>query len=407
MAFNEFSQLQRQDPELSQIMARLEKGEKIEHYVLQKGTLYWAYRDRRNSKLIVPQAAQQMVFAYFHESSLGGHLGVNKTLSKIRQQFTWKDINRDIRTKVKGCHTCSLSKPAQNTRLGLLNSEVAKRPMEKLFIDFVGGFPRSKFGNRVILVCVDAFTKFVWLFPMREETSKATIKVLKTQIFATFSVPESIVSDNAQCFKSREFRQFCFELGIRHITTSPYYPQPSHAERFNRNLRAALIAYHSDSQDRWDTQLGWLQLAFNSAEHEATKSPPFVVMFPFRSGSPLLNRWKIGDLLPEKVNKRVLQRRWIEVKKALSKSHALVARRYNQGRVAQPFKVGDLVYYKNHPISQAARGLSAKLLPRYKGPYKVNAFLTPVTVSLVDPQSGRFVTRAHVSLLKPGVNEAN
>jgi transposase InsO family protein len=175
--------------------------------------------------------------------------------------------------------------------------------MEKLFIDFVGNFPRSKSGNTVILVCVDAFTKFVWLFPMREGTSKATIKVLKTNVFASFSVPESIVSDNAQYFKSREFKQFCFELAIRHITTSPYYPQPSHAERFNRNLRAALIAYHSNSQDMWDMQLGWLQLAFNSAEHEATKSPPFVVMFPFRSGSPLLNRWKISELLPEKVNK--------------------------------------------------------------------------------------------------------
>jgi hypothetical protein len=70
----------------------------------------------------------------------------------------------------------------------------------------------------------------------------------------------------------------------------------------------------------------------------------------------------------------VLQRRWAEVMKELNKSHAQVARRYNQGRVAQPFKVGDLVYYKNHPISQAARGLSAKLLPRYKGPYKVSAF---------------------------------
>jgi len=40
-------------------------------------------------------------------------------------------------------------------------------------------------------------------------------------------------------------------------------------------------------------------------------------------------------------------------------------------------------------------------MPRYKGPFRIDAFLTPVTTKLVDPVSGRFITRAHISLLKP------
>jgi hypothetical protein len=78
-----------------------------------------------------------------------------------------------------------------------------------------------------------------------------------------------------------------------------------------------------------------------------------------------------------------------------------MAQRYNRNRVPQPFRIGDLVYYKNHPISDATRRITAKLLPRYKGPFRVEAFLAPVTVQLVDLGTGRFVTRAHVSLLKP------
>ena len=123
--------------------------------------------------------------------------------------------------------------------------------MQKIFIDYVGKLPRSKAGNTAILVCVDAFYKFVWLVPVREATTRRNVKALNGSIFGSFSVPEVLVSDNALCFTSREFRQFCFWLGIKHVTTSPYYPQPSHAERFNKNLHAALIAYHSESHTTW------------------------------------------------------------------------------------------------------------------------------------------------------------
>jgi transposase InsO family protein len=201
---------------------------------------------------VVPAAATSMVFTYFHKSPLGGHLGVFKTISKIRSQFIWDEMDMDIHSQVRACQVCALSKLTQKSLWGLLASEVAQRPMQKIFVDYVGKLPRSKAGNTALLVCVDAFSKFIWLIPVRETTIKATIKTLKEKIFCSFSVPEVLVSDNAQCFTSQEFRHFCFGLGIKHVTTSPYYPQPSHAERFNRNLRNTLIAYHSEAHNTWD-----------------------------------------------------------------------------------------------------------------------------------------------------------
>jgi len=152
--------------------------------------------------------------------------------------------------------------------------------MQKIFIDYVGKLPRSKIGNTAILVCVYAFSKFVWLVPVKEATTWTTIKALNGSIFCSFSVPEVLVSDKAPCFTSRVFRQFCFGLGIKHVTTSPYYPQPSHAECFNKNLRAVSIAYHSEPLTTWDQNLTWLQLAFNTEEHEATRAAPIFGDFP-------------------------------------------------------------------------------------------------------------------------------
>jgi hypothetical protein len=125
-------------------------------------------------------------------------------------------------------------------------------------------------------------------------------------------------------------------------------------------------------------------------------------MFPFQSGSPLLNQWAIKDLLPVKWTKKQLEQLWARVRHNLEKSRDRMELRYNRNRKPQPFKVGDLVFYKNHPLSNATRHLTAKLMPRYKGPFKIAKFLTPVTVRLVMPNTGRFVTKAHVSLLKPG-----
>ena len=77
--------------------------------------------------------------------------------------------------------------------------------------------------------------------------------------------------------------------------------------------------------------------------------------------------------------------RWAKVRQNLLKSHANLAKRYNRNRKTVPFKVGDLVYYQNHPVSYACRKITAKLQPRWKGPFKVDKFLTPVTVRFVDP----------------------
>lgn len=64
-----------------------------------------------------------------------------------------------------------------------LSSDVASEPMEKLFVDYMGKLPRSKAGNSYTLVCVNAFSKFTWVFPLREATTAHTIDSLKSIFF--------------------------------------------------------------------------------------------------------------------------------------------------------------------------------------------------------------------------------
>jgi hypothetical protein len=148
-------------------------------------------------------------------------------------------------------------------------------------------------------------------------------------MFATFLVPEVIVSDEEKCLVSAEFKRFCFSLDIQNVITSPCYSQPSHAEMFNRNLRAALITHCSTSQRRWDEELPWLQVAFNMSSHEATAVTPFEIIFSFRGINPLTNRRQIQDGFPDKSSFRESRRGWDKTRRNLLRDRRNLEARYN------------------------------------------------------------------------------
>jgi hypothetical protein len=136
----------------------------------------------------------------------------------------------------------------------------------------VGPLVRSKKGNTAILVTVDAFCKFVALYPVRRIDCRVVLDCLEREYFPAFGTPKCIVSDNVRVFCGKAFRVMCFRWGKKHITTTPYYPQAFQAERLNRNLKAALKIFHHKAQNTWDENLCQLSMAFNTARHESTRS---------------------------------------------------------------------------------------------------------------------------------------
>ena len=353
LAFQSLRQHQLKDESLVQKISLLEDKQPVPGFLLKNGVLHSLVGRSQSLRIVLPPTLVDMVFHFFHESPIGGHLGVFKTRDKIRQYFVWCGMDTDIRVRVKTCRVCAEAKPAQRTNYGLLSSEIPRAPLDRLVIDYVGKFPRSRDGNQYVLVVVDAFTKFVWLTPVREATSRTTIGALK-RIFAVVGFPRTLVSDNASYFVSHQFRNFCFDLGIKHFTTSPYHPQASVAERFNKNLRSALIAYHSADHRSWDQNLFWLSFAFNCARHEAHRQTPVSLVFGFPVNNPLSNVWNIKDLLPDARNTGEIKGVWRRAAANLKIAHERRRSRYNKGRKSVPYKVGDQVLLKTFPQSKAA-----------------------------------------------------
>ncbi|XP_055527165.1 uncharacterized protein LOC129719782 [Wyeomyia smithii] len=90
------------------------------------------------------------------------------------------------------------------------------------------------------LVIVDLYSKWPEVHVTKSTTTKATLKLLNHS-FATFGVPETIVSKNGTQYANQEFRIFCSSQGICHIRIAPYHPQSNGlAERFVDTLKRSL-----------------------------------------------------------------------------------------------------------------------------------------------------------------------
>ncbi|CAG2189961.1 unnamed protein product [Mytilus edulis] len=59
---------------------------------------------------VIPMSERKQVLQCCHETKCAGHLGIHKTIEKIRQSFYWPGLQSDVRTYVAGCNQCTRRK---------------------------------------------------------------------------------------------------------------------------------------------------------------------------------------------------------------------------------------------------------------------------------------------------------
>ena len=89
----------------------------------------------------------------------------------------------------------------------------------------------------MFLVVVDAFSKWVDIYPTTAATTLVTLDRLRS-CFATWGLPRVLCSDNAACFTCPAFEQFCVANGIEHVTSPPLSPKSNGlAERYVQSFK--------------------------------------------------------------------------------------------------------------------------------------------------------------------------
>lgn len=395
-AFKDIRSHQHDDPELIKI---IRDPARSQAYSIKEGVLMHTSPGQKTPRVVLPRKLWDMIFRYYHLDPSSAHLGIKKTINKISRFFWAQDLASNITNRVRTCVQCQRAKQAPNSKLGLLASEVATRPFQRVFVDFVGPLPRSKAGNAYLLTVVDAFSKFIILVPTRNQTASTTVRALTRHVFSHYGFPEYLVSDNGTNFRSNLMRDLCLSCGIKHVFTSPYNPGANNVERVNKNIKVAMRIYHQSDHQTWDQHLHWFQVAFNSARHDSTGATPAGIFLGRELNHPLELAWELKTLVPQEPSVSTEQR-WQRALENLQRARRNREQYYNKDRLPNPFKPGDWVLYRVHNQSSAAEHINAKLLPRWSQPCIIERFTSPVTVRLVKPTTGKLVTTTHISTLK-------
>ena len=367
--------------------------------------IYYRWIEDTSSRdlIIVPRALKEVVLSGCHDEITAGHFSSRKTLSRIRQNYFWKNMSQDCSLYVHSCVNCSTQKKANLTARAPLINYQAGNPLDRVHIDILGPFPISRSGNRYVLMLIDQFTRWLEAYPLPDQTAEQVARVVVDQFIARFGSPLYIYSDQGRNFESDLFGSVCELLDIVKTRTTPTHPASNgQVERYNTILLALIRCHIDGASDKWDEAVPLLAGAIRSMQNRHTGMTANMLMLGREVRRPISLAYSFNELVPQSCPHEYVK----ELLKNFHEVHHLARDKLKTAMKIQKqaydtkireadFHVGDLVYRRNLLLK---KGDSRKLAPPWVGPFLVVQQLSEVTYKV---QGKRRSFVLHHNILRP------
>lgn len=211
---------QNRDSSIRQISKKLEKSNDPQ-FKLRNELVYKKHGG--NLLFLVPEQMESHVLFHYHNKK--GHVGIDKMIDVIRRTYWFPKIREKCNSHVRQCLKCISFAPVSGKAEGRLHPiEKGHVPFEMIHIDHFGPVDSGTLIKKYIFIIIDAFTKYVRLYPVKTTKSNEAITSLRDYC-QNYSSPKIIISDRGSAFTSHEFKEFVDERGIKHIKIATGSPQ--------------------------------------------------------------------------------------------------------------------------------------------------------------------------------------
>ena len=153
-------------------------------------------------KVITDEQLQGDIIKIMHEglgdtlasTSVGGHVGQNKTRDKITARYYWPKIMEQVAQYISACPACQKAKfvSLQKTNAELHSIHMPNKIWTQISIDLVGTLKETEEGYRYIVTVIDYFTKYMELIPLRRKMGQEVGENLFKLIYR-YGCPEIII----------------------------------------------------------------------------------------------------------------------------------------------------------------------------------------------------------------------
>ena len=214
----------------------------------------------------------------FHNDPTAAHTSTDKMMKKIRMRYYWPQMYEDIRIYVRSCDICQ--RRGKYKRSEPLHPIPVGEPFHRIGIDYVGLLPRTKEGNKYIIVAMDYLTKWPEARPTKEATAATTVEFIYDDIVCQHGCPGIIQTDRGTHFNNRLLEKLVEKFRIEHIMSTPYHPQTNGlVERYNRTLINILAKMVEKHTDEWDKYVAPTLFSYRTSRHSTTRLTPFFLVY--------------------------------------------------------------------------------------------------------------------------------
>lgn len=384
-------------------------------YVIKDSKLYkytrfnTPFNSEFSWKLVIPTEFRENIISNNHNPPTSAHFGIFKTYHRIKLNYFWPGMYKDVAKFVSKCDICLAHKHQNQLTLGLMGKpKQCSRPFQCISIDFIGPLPATHKLNKFILVVTCCFSKYCLLFPIKRATSTIISHIIENLVFMNYGIPETIILDNGPQMVSPELTNMFHYYNVPHIHFIPRHcPQVNTVERYNKTIITAVASFVDEDHRTWDRHLHKIQFAINSSVNESTNfSPAFLVfgreMVPCGSIHTQLDNvedliFSPRDIYAENIGNLIPI--FSQVQSRLYSIHNNQAKYYNKKRKNVEFDQGDIVWKRNYPISSTEKYFCAKLAPKYIK-CLISDKISPLVYNLTD-LNNKNLGRWHIKDLKP------
>ncbi len=215
---------------------------------------------------------EQLRQIYYQPESTGALGGIDRLHRAAKQQFTRKEIQEWLSKQ----DVYTLHKPV---RLKFSRRRTLVSHIDDVWqMDLVDmkAYKQDNAGYTFLLTCIDVFSKFAWVHPLKDKTGMTVLKAIQ-KIFKQGRKPKKIQTDYGSEFINKNVRAFLDKSNVGYYTTYSE-TKASVVERFNRTLKSRMWRYFTHrGNHKYIDILPRLVKGYNSSYHRSIGRAPETV----------------------------------------------------------------------------------------------------------------------------------